>query len=367
MLAALRHPHLQPRHPPPARRPGRQRAVEGILQYLRRRRGQAQEHGARAGLHAGVELQQKARQHLLRRRLVDQPEPFLAEQLAVPELEQGHRVVRAVAVEADVVARLAREVDHVLIAVGHLADGAHLVAEHRRLLEAQRLRLRLHARAQLAHQVGALAGQQLAHRRHALLVLRRVDVAHARRRAAPDVKVQARLVALLEHRTALAQREQLVDQRQVDVDLVYLRERPEILGTVQDDGAGAERLREPLVGEADHRVRLAVLEVDVVARLAVLDERVFQQQRLELAARHDHLEVGHLARQHFRLDVPVPTPAVLEVGRHPGTQVLRLAHVQHGAAAVLEQVHAGGARQIARQARQVGGQRIGNSHRHPRI
>ena len=285
----------------------------------------------------------------------------------MPELEHGHRVVGAVAMAAHVVARLAREVHHVLVAVGHFADGADLVTEGRRLLEAQRRRLPLHARAQLAQQIGALAGEQLAHRGHPLPVLFGVDVAHAGRRATADVEVQTRLIALLEHRAALAQREQLVDQGQVDVDLVHLRKRAEVLGAVQNDGAGAKRLREPFVGEADHRVRLAVLEVDVVARLAVLDEGVLQQQRLELAARHDHLEVGHLARQHFGLDVAAGARAALKVGRHSGAQILRLAHVQHGAAAVLEQVHARGARQVACQTRQVGGQRIGSSHRYVRI
>ena len=285
----------------------------------------------------------------------------------MPELEQGHRVVVAVAMAAHVVARLAREVDHVLVAVGHFADGADLVAQRRRLLEAQRNRLPLHARAQLAQQIGALAGEQLAHRGHALLVFLGVDVAHARRRAATDVKVQTRLLAFLEHRAALAQREQLVDQGQVDVDLVHLRERAEVLGAVQDHGAGAKRLRELFVGEADHRVRLAVLEVDVVARLAILDEGVLQQQRLELVARHDHLEVGHLARHHFRLDVAAGARAALKVGRHPGAQILRLAHVQHGALAVLEQIDAGGARQVACQTRQIGDQRIGSSHRYVRI
>ena len=82
MLAALRHPHLQPRRPPSVRRRfrrGGQRLVEGVLQDLRRGRRQAHEHGARAGLDAGVELQQKAGHYLLRRRRVEQPEPFLAE------------------------------------------------------------------------------------------------------------------------------------------------------------------------------------------------------------------------------------------------------------------------------------------------
>ena len=281
----------------------------------------------------------------------------------MPDRQQGNGVVGAVLVAAHVVARLPREVDHVLFAVDHLADRADLIAQLGGALEAQRDRFLLHEGPQLADQLGAVAGKQLAHRGYPPLVRRGVDVADAGRRAAPDVVVQTWLVAALEHLAALAQGKQLVDQGKVDVDPVDLGKGTEVLGAVEHDGAGAEHLRVLLIGQADDGVGLAVLEIDVVARGAVLDERVLQQQRLELAVGDDHLEVRHPADQYEGLEVArrARCPGI-EVGADPSPQVLGLAHVQHLTAAVLEQVDAGRARQLPRHARQIGRCRIANTH-----
>ena len=118
--------------------------------------------------------------------------------------QQGYGVVGAVLMAAYVVARLARKVDHVLLAVHHLADGADLIAVLRGALEAQRRRVLQHQGTQFADQVGAVAGEQLAYRGYPPPVGRRIDAAHAGRRATPDVMVQAGLVAALEHLAALA-------------------------------------------------------------------------------------------------------------------------------------------------------------------
>ena len=73
-------------------------------------------------------------------------------------------------------------------------------------------------------------------------------------------------------------------------------------------------------------VCLVILEQDVVARLVALDEVVLEQEGVLLRAHYDILDVGDVLHEHRRLRRLV---GVVEIGRHPPLQILRLADIDH--------------------------------------
>ena len=73
-------------------------------------------------------------------------------------------------------------------------------------------------------------------------------------------------------------------------------------------------------------VRFIVLQHDVVTRLVLLDQRIFQQQRVQLGFYNDVLDVGDFAHEHHRLAILVLI--LVEIAGNPVLQVLGLAHVK---------------------------------------
>ncbi len=123
------------------------------------------------------------------------------------------------------------------------------------------------------------------------------------------------------------------------------RERPEVAVTVVPVDAarhldGRERIAGP---HANVRVVLVVLEQDVVARLVNPDQLSFGDQRLQLVAGQDELDVGGVVAdaQYLRVEV-----ARLEVAAHAVAQVLGLAHVDDRAGRVEHLVDARPGRQV---------------------
>jgi hypothetical protein len=96
--------------------------------------------------------------------------------------------------------------------------------------------------------------------------------------------------------------------------------------------------REVLVeADGDVGVRLVVAQPDVELRLVLLDEVLLGEQRLGLGDDHERLDVVDLLGQRGR----AVHRRVGEVAGHPLADRLRLAHVDHAAAPVPEEVHAG--------------------------
>src|SRR5581483_10750434 len=102
-----------------------------------------------------------------------------------------------------------------------------------------------------------------------------------------------------------------------------------------------------LHGHRDVRERLVVAQADVEGRPVALDEVLLEVERLDLGAGDDHLDVGDARWELADLDAPVGR--LLEVGADARAQRLRLAHVQHLAARVAEQVDA----RLGRERRQL--------------
>ena len=86
-------------------------------------------------------------------------------------------------------------------------------------------------------------------------------------------------------------------------------------------------------------IGLVVAQQDVEARLALLDEIVFERQRLFVVGDDDVVDVDGLAHQ--RAGFGVLPAAFVEVAGHAAAQVLRLAHVDDFAFGILVEVHAG--------------------------
>ena len=129
-------------------------------------------------------------------------------------------------------------------------------------------------------------------------------------------------------------------------------------GAVLAQAAGDEDLGEA-VGERelDVGVGLVVAQQDVEARLALLDEVVFESQGLVLVGDEDVVEVDGLAHQ--RAGFGVGLRGFKQVGADARAQVVGLADVDDLALGVLVEVHAGLGGQGADFLVEVHGERIG--------
>ena len=90
-----------------------------------------------------------------------------------------------------------------------------------------------------------------------------------------------------------------------------------------------------MVGDDDPGVGLVIPQQHVVAGLVLLDEVVLEDQRLGLGVGDRYLHIGNLAHQGAGLDAVDVGP---KVGGEPFFQILGLAHVDDGAAAVVHAV-----------------------------
>ncbi|MBP2681935.1 MAG: hypothetical protein H6Q78_1798, partial [Candidatus Krumholzibacteriota bacterium] len=91
--------------------------------------------------------------------------------------------------------------------------------------------------------------------------------------------------------------------------------------------------------EPEVHVALVVPEENVVARAVLLDQVVLEDERFLFGARHHEVEVHGALEE--KLDLVAPVGPVAEVVRRPGPEVLCLAHVEHLAPRVLEEVDPG--------------------------
>jgi hypothetical protein len=92
-------------------------------------------------------------------------------------------------------------------------------------------------------------------------------------------------------------------------------------------------------GELDVGVGLVVAQQDVEARLALLDEVVFEREGFVLVGDEDVLDVDGLA--HERAGFGVGLRGFKQIGAHARAQVVGLAHVDDLALGVLVEIHAG--------------------------
>ena len=115
-----------------------------------------------------------------------------------------------------------------------------------------------------------------------------------------------------------------------------LGKRPEVFRPVEDHAAGPVDTGELLRGQPDHRVGLAVLQIDVVLRRPLLDEVVLEDERLILGVGDDDLDIGHVSQKEPGLDVLFTG----KVAADPVSQAAGLSHVDRRAIRVFHDVDA---------------------------
>ncbi len=270
---------------------------------------------------------------------VSQEMVLLAEHPALADLEDQPARVVTHAREADDVPVLSRQARHAL-SFADLLQLIDLPLVPGGALELEPLRRAPHALLERPPRGAGIALQEAHHLvdHRAILLLR--DVPHARRLAAIDVIIETRACRTLveEAIAAGADREEVLDERQVPPEELDLGERPEVAGAVVQHPTRDVYAREVLVQrDLDVRIGLVVPEDDVEPRIVLLDQVRLEEQRLGRRAGHDPVEVLHVAHEHARL--VGERGRRLQVGTHPGPQVTRLPHVQDPPARVPEEVH----------------------------
>src|SRR5207245_1582443 len=161
----------------------------------------------------------------------------------------------------------------------------------------------------------------------AVVLLR--DVSDARSEAALDVEVEAGNTRVATGFRALARPvwEHAIEDVEGLAHLLRVRVRPEV-PDARPVALAREHHPRVLVLDRDRdiRERLVVAQPDVERRPVPLDEVLLEVERLDLAARHDDLDVLH-ARRQLR-DLRAPVARSLEVRAHARAQRLRLADVE---------------------------------------
>ncbi len=353
LVAALRHPDVDPRAP----QPGEPR---GDLVGVRRQDGHEDlaRHGVAREVAPGA--RPGVRRHGLLRRAVHLLEQVLDE-LGVRDVLD--LLDDPAALTPDATAAHVEHLDGRLELVPHEREHVRVgaVAEHDRVLLRRALErgdvvaqpcrgLVLHRGGGLVHLALEPAHEPLRVARHEvaevlgerLVVLGR-DAPDARRRALVDVAEQARparLVGALEDpRRARAHGEH--PQQEVE----RLADRPRVAVGPEVPRAGPLRAAHHLGAREllahrhrEVRVRLVVAVLDVEPRVELLDPRVLERERLDLGA--DDRPLDRRGRRDHRLGAVVQVRDVLEVVRQARAQVLGLADVDHTAVLVAEPVDA---------------------------
>ena len=179
------------------------------------------------------------------------------------------------------------------------------------------------------------------HLLHQLAVcLRGGEAFHAGRHALADFVVQARAGAAVEHRVgARADGEHPVQAAQRLAHRLAGGVRPEVQRLVVAAAPHHRQtgVRLPRVEPQVHVV-LVVTQVDVEARLVLLDEGVFEDEGLFFGVGDQEVDVHH--RGQAEADVKARVAGLGVVLPHPAAQVLGLADVDDLAVGVFHQIHA---------------------------
>ena len=337
LVAALRHPHLDP---------AAAQVAQPLLvrrQVVRLHRDQHLLGHARRWLVAIQGLENAVHQPTRRQRLhLVEDEPLAADHPSLAHEEHLDGDLQLVIGDADDVDVLAA-LGHHLLLLDRLAHGDEAVAHPGGALELQRLRCRGHLPFQAADDLVRVAVEEVAQLLHQLPVGHLLDLAHARAAALLDVEQEARpaeAVVLVElARAAGADGEAAQQQIEGVADGVGMRVRAEVAGALALAAAHDHRPGELLVDrDGEERIALVVAQPDVEPRPVLLDEAVLQHQRLDLVAHFDPLDSG--CRGHHLGGARVQVARVLEVVGQALAQAGRLADIDDAAVLVLELVRA---------------------------
>ena len=221
-------------------------------------------------------------------------------------------------------------------------DGGELVAQARGSFELLGFGGSHHAGGERALQLSVAAFEKELRVAHGFLVdLGRGKAFDAGAKAAMNVVLQAGAGMIArEIDLATGDKKAAMDELDHAIGEVAGKVGAEVGGAVLAQAAGDKDLGKAVgEGELDVGVGLVVAQQDVEARLALLDEIVFEGQGLVLVGDEDVFEIDGLAHQ--RAGLRVGLRGFKQIGAHAGAQVLGLAHIDDFALGVLVEIHAG--------------------------
>jgi hypothetical protein len=255
------------------------------------------------------------------------------------EIDGERTVFEVVAENVGVVAQLCRRDALLLLELMH---GRELVPQARGGFELLSFGSGHHARSQRALQLRVAAfKKQLCIADGVLVGLGRGEAFNARAEAAVNIVLQAgaRMVAR-EIDLATGQKKTAVNELDYAISQIAGEVRPIISRAVFAQAARHENLGEAVgQGELDVGVGLVVAQQNVEARLALLDEIVFERECFVLVGDEDGLNIDGLAHQ--RAGFCVGLRGFQQIGAHARAQVVGLAHIDDLALGVLVEIHAG--------------------------
>ena len=338
LVAALRHPHLHSRpatHRQPLLVGGEVVGLVGHQHLL----------GHTENRVIAVHRLDDAVDQLARRQLLDlvEDEPLAADNPPPAHVEHLHRRLQFVFGDADHIEVLTA-IGHHLLLLDRLAYREQPVAKARSPLEFQVRRSLAHIGFEPVDDLVGVAVEEADQVVDQLLVCRRLDLADTRTGALLDVEQQtgAPETFVLRELGRAARADRKRPQQEVEgvANGVGVGIRAEIAGSLalassHHQGSG------PFVvdGDGEKGVTLVVPQPHVEARTVLLDQRVFEHQRLDLVAHRGPLDrlggLDHLS------GARVQVARRLEVVRQTLPEVRRLADVDHPTMHVLELVRAG--------------------------
>ena len=215
---------------------------------------------------------------------------------------------------------------HHFLALDHVLDRADSIAELGSALKVPRVGRLGHFLFEWPNDLVGLPVEEkcgLGDRSHVGVAINGGD---AGRQALMEVVVQADLIVAGDLDVALAIRKQTIEQIQRAVGGPRGGVRAEVLAAVVDDTASQLHPWPFLIGDAEVRVGLAVLEQNVVLRLVTLDELVLEDQGFRRSVGPDDLEIHDVGDEFPRLGVK--RARVLEVTAQAISQLGGLADIQ---------------------------------------
>ena len=171
--------------------------------------------------------------------------------------------------------------------------------------------------------------------------LLRSQLLHTRSQAAMNVVLQTgpRMIPRQIHLAAWNQKAAM-DQLDHPIGKIARKIRPVISRAILAQPPCHKYLGKPVSQRQLHiRIGLVVPQKDIEPRLALLDQIVFERQRLHFVGHADVVHIHSFAHQCAGLGIGLA--GCEQVAPHPRAQIARLADIDHLALGVLVQIHAG--------------------------
>ena len=174
-----------------------------------------------------------------------------------------------------------------------------MIANARRLFEIEQFAGFFHARNQLMQHLLIFARKEQPHVVHLLPVLFFTHQASdARAQAAADLILQTRARAITIHAVfALADREQLLQQRQRFTHGIRVGKRPEIFALGVFGAAMHRQTGMGIRAEKNQRIRFIVAQKNIISRLVQFNVVMFQQQRFRFGVGNRYVYLRDIFNQ----------------------------------------------------------------------